>query len=227
VGASKTKSMNKKISVLAVFLLCAFYVSAQDQPLKKGMKITRSVKIKRGNYIIGATATDASGPVISIEGNGITVDFNQAVMDGNTTGSTPDMFTGIAIVVKGKNITIKNLFAKGYKIALYANGVDGLIIDNCDLSYNYRPRLNSTQEKEDISDWMSYHHNEKDEWMRYGAAIYLRKCNNGKMSNTRVTGGQNAMMMTECDGWLIWKFGDRAGYVQEQQEPGFIQPHHF
>lgn len=53
-----------------------------------------------------------------------------------------------------------------------------IFLENCDFSYNYRPYLNSTPEKEDISDWMSYHHNEKDEWLRYGVAFYLRVCDN-------------------------------------------------
>ena len=31
-------------------------------------------------------------------------------------------------------------------------------------------------DREDLSDWMSYHQNEKDEWLRYGAGISLRRC---------------------------------------------------
>jgi parallel beta-helix repeat protein len=64
--------------------------------------------------------------------------------------------------------------------------------------------LNSTQEKEDISDWMSYHQNEKDEWMRYGAAVYLSKSNNAVIRNSKITNGQNAMMMTECDSAMVY-----------------------
>src|SRR4029077_14128218 len=75
---------------------------------------------------------------------------------------------------------------------------------NCDLSYNYRQHLNSSQEKEDISDWMSYHHNEKDEWLRYGAAMYLRNCNFATIRNCKVTGGQNALMMMECNDGKIY-----------------------
>ena len=83
----------------------------------------------------------------------------------------------MAVFIKGgKNITIKNLKARGYKVALLARNVSNLTIDNCDFSYNYRQHLNSTQEKEDISDWLSHHQNEKDEWLRYGAAMYLRDC---------------------------------------------------
>jgi parallel beta-helix repeat protein len=46
---------------------------------------------------------------------------------------------------------------------------------------------------------MSYHQNEKDEWLRYGAGIYLRGCDSVRIENCRVTGGQNALMMMECN----------------------------
>ena len=111
----------------------------------------------------------------------------------------PDTFTGVAVLIEGKNVTIKNLKANGYKIALMARSVEGIVIENSDLSYNYRPRLNSSQEKEDISDWMSYHQNEKDEWLRYGAAIYLKQCNNAIVRNCKVTGGQNALLLNSCN----------------------------
>ncbi len=194
--------MNKKITLLFVLLMTTTYLCAQEQLLKKGMKITRSMKIKKAVYSI--SSTDMTRSAIVIEGNNLVVDFNQAVLDGNVAKASPDQFTGIGLIIRGKNVTVKNLFARGYKIALYASGVDGLVIEHCDFSYNYRPRLNSTQEKEDISDWMSYHQNEKDEWMRYGAAVYLSKCNDGKISRTIVRGGQNALMMTESNRWMIW-----------------------
>ena len=88
-------------------------------------------------------------------------------------------------------------------MALLAKDVTSLTLENCDFSYNYRQHLNSTQENEDMSDWMSYHHNENDEWLRYGAAIYLRNCNMPIVRNCKVTGGQNALMMTNCNDGLI------------------------
>lgn len=79
--------------------------------------------------------------------------------------------------------------AKGYKVTLLARNTDGLKIENCDFSYNYRQYLNSTQEKEDISDWISCYRNEKDEWLCYGSAVYLRDCNNAIINGNKVTGG--------------------------------------
>ncbi|MBD0286591.1 MAG: right-handed parallel beta-helix repeat-containing protein, partial [Flavisolibacter sp.] len=186
--------------VLLVFL--SFFSQAQEIVLKDGITLSSSVKIKKGDYKL-TSVNDK--PVLNIKGDNITIDFNNARLIGNTSKQTPDQFSGIAIqVVQGKNITIKNLAAKGYKVALIARNVENLNIENCNFSYNYRQHLNSNQEKEDLSDWMSYHHNEKDEWLRYGAAFYLRGCNNATISNCKVTGGQNALMLMECNDGMIY-----------------------
>jgi parallel beta-helix repeat protein len=180
------------------------FCEGQSLLIKQGMRISKSSQFKKANYRIIAPA-DTSRGVIVIEGNNIVVDFNGVELRGDATAKRPDEFAGIAIYIRNsKNVTIRNLKARGYKIALLARNAEKLTIENCDFSYNYRPHLNSTQEKEDISDWMSYHHNEKDEWMRYGAAMYLRDCDQLTIRNCKVTGGQNALMMTGCDRGKIY-----------------------
>jgi parallel beta-helix repeat protein len=192
-------------SILASIFILFFtaVLHAQDKALTGGMKISKSTKIKKGIYKIDALA-EMEEAVIIVEGDNITIDFNNAELKGSNTTKRPDEFSGVAILVRNcKNVTIKNLVAKGYKVALRAMNVEKLTLENCDFSYNYRQHLNSSQEKEDISDWMSYHHNEKDEWFRYGAAMYLRNCNFATIKNCKVTGGQNALMMMECNDGLI------------------------
>ncbi len=196
--------MRKSPLFLCCLLLCTSISFAQEKPLTKGMKITKTEKIKKTIYSIDAS-TDTKTPVIIIEGNNITVDFNNAKLKGSNKKSRPDEFFGLGIlIINSKNVTIKNLKASGYKVALMAKNAEKLTLDNCDLSYNYRQHLNSTQEKEDISDWMNYHQNEKDEWLRYGAAIYLRQCDSVTVRNCKVTGGQNVLMMTECNDGMIY-----------------------
>ncbi|MFM8486790.1 MAG: hypothetical protein ACKOCH_10665, partial [Bacteroidota bacterium] len=96
---------------------------------------------------------------------------------------------------KGKFVTLKNARVRGFKIALLAENATSLRLENCDFSYNYRPRLHSIREREDFSDWLSYHQNEKDEWMRYGAAFYLKNCSNVTVSSfTRDAGPPGARM---------------------------------
>jgi parallel beta-helix repeat protein len=191
--------MTKKIILLSLIIASCFYSMGQEKLLSRGLKVSRSMKVKAQTYKLDAVVSMEEG-VVLIEGSNITVDFNNAILRGSNTKKQPDEFFGVAILIKGgRNITIKNLKVRGYKVALLARGVSNLTIENCDLSYNYRQHLNSTQEKEDISDWLSHHQNEKDEWLRYGAAMYLRDCDSMTIRNTKVTGGQNALMMTNCN----------------------------
>ena len=191
--------MTKKIILLLLPFFIFLKIKAQDKPLVKGMTISKSVKIKRQQYKLDASEK-MDEAVIVIEGDNITIDFNNAILTGSSKKKNPDEFFGIAILVRNsKMVTIKNLKAKGYKVALLARDVTSLTIENCDFSYNYRQHLNSTQEKEDISDWLSHHQNENDEWLRYGAAIYLRNCDFTIVKNTKVIGGQNALMMMNCN----------------------------
>lgn len=190
------------LNALVVFALPGFLM-AQDVVLKKGMKLTRSARVKKMEYKLKAAA--GALPVIMVEGDNVVIDFNHAILRGNKEADLPDQFAGIGVLVQNsKNVTIKNLNAHGYKVAIKAINVDSLHLENCDLSYNYRPRLNSTQEKEDLSDWMSYHNNENDEWLRFGSAIYLKDCNNFFISECKVTGGQNGLMMTNCNKGYIY-----------------------
>jgi len=196
--------MKQYLPAVSIILLVPFIVFSQGKAIVKGMKISKSVTVKKGNYKIDAD-DNFQKPVLIIEGNNITVDFSNTVLKGSNTKKNPDEFFGAAIIIQNsKNVTIKNLKVRGYKVALIARNTEGLIIDNCDLSYNYRQHLNSTQEKEDLSDWMSYHQNENDQWLRYGAAIYLRGCNKAVVKNCKVTGGQNALMMMECNDAMIY-----------------------
>ncbi len=193
----------RKITFLFLLSFVFKAAFAQTIELKKDLVISSSVNVIAKEYKIAAD-TSLNKPVILIEGNNITVDFKKAVLTGSTGKLSPDEFYGTAIIIRNsKNVTIKNLFARGYKIAVRVENTDGLHLENCDFSYNYRQHLNSTPEYEDISDWLSHHHNEKDEWLRYGAAIYMRNCNNSVISNCTVTNGQNALMMTDCNNNII------------------------
>lgn len=177
---------------------------AQSIVLKPGIKINHGGKIKRSVYQFTGNSSSGEAAVI-IEGNGIVIDFNQATLSGNPDLTHPDTYQGIAIEVRNsRKVTIKNLTARGYKVALLATNVEELVLENCDFSYNYRPRLQSSQLKEDVSDWLSYHQNEKDEWLRHGAGIYLKDCKNAVISNCRITGGQNGLLMTGCTNGLVY-----------------------
>ena len=128
-----------------MLLLISVTASAQIS-LKKGMKITQSTIVKKTVYKLNGDTSLEKG-VIEITGNDIVVDFKNATIIGSNDKKGPDQFSGLAILIKGNNVTIKNLVAKGYKVALKAKNSQGLTLENCDFSYNYRQHLKSTQER--------------------------------------------------------------------------------
>ncbi|MBA2248784.1 MAG: right-handed parallel beta-helix repeat-containing protein [Chitinophagaceae bacterium] len=167
------------------------------------MHITSSVRIVKDNYLINGSDS-LKDAVIVIEGDDIVVDFNGAELKGSNDKLYPNEFYGCAILIKkGKNISIKNANIHGFKVGLMATNVEELLIKKCDFSYNYRQKLHSNRLREDVSDWMSYHHNENDEWLRYGAGIYLRDCNKINVHDNIITGGQCGLMMTRCNDGLV------------------------
>lgn len=175
--------------------------------LEEGMVIRRSCVVEADTFWLDAPA-DAPDSLwsaaITIEGDGIVVDFNGAVLLGAEDFTRPDLFAGTAIRVKGHNVTIKNVRVHGYKVGLLAQHVDSLKILDSDFSYNYRQRLHSTREQEDLRDWLYMHHNDRHEWLRYGAAIYLHNCDFALVRGVHVTGGQNGLLMRGCDATLVY-----------------------
>jgi hypothetical protein len=159
-------------------VLCATIASAQQRPLptielKPGLVITQSVRVVPRVYDLPST-TLADSPIIVIRGYNITVDFAGAVLQGTPTDSNPDLGRGTAILVdRGSNVRILNARARGYKIGLLARATANLTLVDNDFSYNWKPRLFSVIEHESLIDWLSFHHNDAGEWLRYGAGIYL------------------------------------------------------
>lgn len=196
--------MFNKIPLLIYFILISLPFFAQPQlELTQGMAIRESVTIKPGVYNFHSKDLDA--PVITIEGNNITIDFNNSIINGNLDGQMPNEFKGLGILIKsGKNIIIKNLQVKGFKVALMAQDAENLEITDSDFSYNYRMKLYSIRERENFQDWLSYHNNENDEWLRYGAGIYLKGCNNALVKNVHITQNQNALLMKQCNNGLFY-----------------------
>jgi parallel beta-helix repeat protein len=194
-----------KLILWLAFIVANPYVYAQKKviTIQKGDVITQSVKVKKGVYYFGNN--DSLTPVLTVDGNDITIDFDGAVLQGSMNIKEPNTFSGVGIrIKKGSNVIIKNAIIKGFKVGILAKGVEGLQITGCDLSYNYRQRLKSDRLKENLSDWMSYHHNDKDEWLRFGAGIYIEDCKKAIINNNRVTNGQCALMMTRSDHGRIY-----------------------
>lgn len=117
---------------------------------QKGLRIHQSTVLKNGEYKLLVTNDlhekneikklhPETSAIITIEGDSIEVDFNNLTLIGTEDLTKPDEFKGVAVHIKnGKNITIKNLNAIGYRIALQVDSVENLTIDSCNFSFNYR-----------------------------------------------------------------------------------------
>ena len=189
--------------------------AAQAQPVKRasalptielrqGLVITRSARIAPRTYRLPAPGSLDSA-VIIVRGDNITVDFAGATMEGTAPDANPDLAAGIAIRVEGgRDVRILNARIRGYKIGIIARGTRGLSLIDNDLSYNWKPRLYSLIEHESLIDWLSFHHNEKDEWLRYGAGVYLADVTGGEIRGNTVEQGMNGLMLVRSNGLRIW-----------------------
>jgi len=168
-----------------------------------GMTIVRSVRIPPGRYRLQAPAADAAA--IVVRGENITIDLTGVTLEGGDPFADPDGYQGTGVFIDGgRGVTLRGGAIRGYKVGVRARRSPALHITGLDASYNWKQRLWSGIEKESLIDWMSYHDNEKDEWLRYGAAIYLSECDEAEIDNSRAVQGQNGLMITRSARLKIW-----------------------
>lgn len=135
-----------------------------------------------------------------MRGDSITVDLTGVILEGISPTDDPDRAAGVAIRVDGgTNVRIIGVRVRGYKIGILARGTRGLEIRSSDLSHNWKPRLFSLVEHESLVDWLSFHNNEGNEWLRFGAAIYLDNVSGGLIQANTVTQGMNGLLMNRVD----------------------------
>lgn len=191
--------MQGRLTALLLLLVCAPAMADDKKPLQPTMDdvvLTRSARIGPGTWVVA----DANGNgVIRITASGVTLDLGKAALVG-AQDVDPDALTGVGIHVKdASNVTIRGGSIRGYKIGIRAENAPGLVIENVDCSENFRQRLKSTPEREDPSDWLRPHDNEKGEWeAKYGAGISLTNCKGATVKRCRVNDGQNGLLLTRC-----------------------------
>lgn len=171
--------------------------------LRHGLVITKSARVAARTYRLPAPSSLDSA-VITIRGDNITVDFAGAAMEGSALDALPDATTGVALRIDGgRNVRILNARIRGYKIGIFAQATRGLSLTDNDLSYNWKPRLYSVIEHESLIDWLSFHRNDKGEWLRYGAGAYLNDVEGGEIRGNTVTQGMNGLMLVRTNGLHI------------------------
>jgi copper-binding protein NosD/PA14 domain-containing protein len=164
--------------------------------LYSGMTITHSTRVLPRIYQLTAP--------ITIKGDGITVDLRGATLQRIAAEADPDQARDTAIIVAGgANVRIVGARVRGYKVGILARGTRGLALIDNDLSNNWKPRLSSLVEHESLVDWLTFHHNEHDEWLRYGAAIYLVDVTGGEVRGNTVVQGMNGLLLVRTTGLAI------------------------
>ena len=188
------------LSLLAVGPLAA-QEGPGPLPWTPGMMVTRSIAIRPGTW--QAPAGDSAA--IVVRGDSIVLDLTGVELVGSDDRHHPDRFTGTAIRIEGGHgVTVRGARIRGYKVGILARGTRDLRLLGNDFSHNWRPRLYSGIERESLADWLSYHHNENDEWLRYGAAVYLDGVRGGEVRGNTVRQGMNGLLLTQTDGLRVW-----------------------
>jgi len=175
----------------------------QTVPFRTGMVVTASTSIAPGTYRVPGPASLDSALIV-VRGDGVTLDMTGVHLIGIPPEADPDLAAGVAVrVAGGRDITIRGATIRGYRFAILSRGTHGLnLIDN-DLSYTFKPRLFSVVAHESLVDWLSFHHNEKREWMRFGAAIYLEDVTGGEIRGNRAVQGMSGLLLVRSDSLRI------------------------
>jgi len=165
--------------------------------LQPGLVITQSARVVKKTYAL-------AGEPITIRGDNISVDFNGATLEGTPPTTAPDRRSGVAILVEGgSNIRISHARGHGYRFGIIARGTRNLTLEDNDFSDTWKPRLFSLIEHESLVDWLSFHNNESNQWLRFGAAIYLEDVQGGRVRHNVALGGMNALMLVRSNGLMI------------------------
>jgi len=192
--------------MLSLALLLSTSIARQivdTVPLRPGLVLTRSAVILPAEYRLTPPAGDST--VIRVRGQGILVDLTGVALVGAGPDQSPDLATGIAILVEGgRDVTIRGARIRGYKVGILARDVRGLSLLDNDLSHNWKPRLWSGLGHESLVDWLSYHQNDTDEWLRYGAAAYLAGVTGGEVRGNVARQGMNGLLLSGSTGLRIW-----------------------
>ncbi len=162
-----------------------------------------TIEIPEGTVIVDA---DGNG-VIHVAADDIEIRFAPGtVLRGAPADRRPDEYRGYGIRIEGQDrVTLKHARVHGYWSNIYATDADRLVLEKCDASDARRAFLKSTPVAEDSSDWLSPHHNAKNEWLtNYGAAIYIEDADNITVRQCRVRDSQNGLILDNVDDSRIY-----------------------
>jgi parallel beta-helix repeat protein len=185
-----------RLGILLALVVLPAQALGNSEPIPiehDNLMLEESVRIAPGAYAI--VDADRDG-VVHVFGDDITVDFQGAHLHGAEPDRPANMYKGIGILVTGKRVTLRGARVSGFKIGIYAREADGLAVENCDVSGNYRHQLKSTPKREDLQDWLSPHYNDEHQWRdNYGAGLLVEQAGNVTVRRVRARQGQNGIVL--------------------------------
>jgi hypothetical protein len=183
-----------------VFLVFISFLSSpvfSQKALHYGIKFKQSAEVDSSHYKINSKKKKK--PVITVQGNNITLDFKGATLQGSNDKNLPDQFYGTAIQIKkGKNITIRNVKIRGYRTAIAATNIEGLKIEDCDFSDNSRISLEGYQFFYRIHALSDFTIN-----AQLANAIKLNNCKGVEISGCKARANANVVAMENCTQSII------------------------
>ncbi len=185
-------------------VLALFACAAQEKIVveRDDAVIDRDCVVEIGSKAIEDAAGDG---VIRIAKAGITVDMAGSSLHGAPEGRAADALTGIGILIEAPGVTLRNARVSGFNVGILARKADGLVLEGCDVSGNFRQRLHSTPEAEDASDWLWPHENDGKQWRtNYGAGICVEDSWGTVVRNCRAREGQNGLILDRVDGSQVY-----------------------
>jgi len=199
--------------VLMVLVVLGLFACASSSDLpqlelvpgKGGLDVTRSCRLAvPAGVVFDGTGDDG---LIRIAASDVVVEFAEGtVLEGSPADAAPDTYRGTAIrIVGAKNVTVRGGRLRGFRAGLWASHADGLVVEDLDASDNYRARLGSTPQAEELSDWVNAYLNDDNEWLKtYGSAFYLEDSDAVTLRRCRAQKNQNALCMDRLTGARIY-----------------------
>ena len=136
--------------------------------------------------------------VVRIVADGVTIEC-EGTLRGAPEDAAGDTLAGTGIVVVARGVTLRGARVAGFRVGIRAEQADGLRLEGCDVSGNFRQRLRSTCEREDEADWLWPHENDADEWERWGAGIWIADSREALVHGCRARQGQNGLVLDRVE----------------------------
>ncbi len=167
--------------------------------------VTRSCRIVIPE---GKVIPDSNGNgVIQVKGKGITIRFAKgSVLRGAAPGTPWDGLSGIGIrAADSPDLVLSGLRVHGFKVGVQIENCSRVLVEDLDASDNYRQRLRSTPEREDVADWLYPHDNDAYEWRKkWGAALYVEQSLGPTIRRVHVRRGQNGIVLDRVVGAKVY-----------------------